>query len=398
MWCLARLSCPNSHGDFYGVLAEGHGTFAPALISADRGDLVQGGTSRWDAWFATWLKEAYQARQSSDIPVRVVRRGEFRPKALLVNCLDSCYGHCLPKLLSVQHDLDHRPDYGVIVIVPRSLEWLIPDGVMEAWVVDAPLGILRAWHDLLAAKFSDLASRWNEVWIADAPTGVHAAKFDICRFTRVTPFGIDGFRAVNAPTITFIWREDRLVYPQQNVLINSLHRAISRVRPNLSRRLQLKLQVEHVVRLGMCLQSRMPDVDFAVVGIGSPTSGSLPSWMRDMRSAAPDELTERVWCRRYAESHLVVGVHGSNMMLPSAHAGAVLTLMPTANQLYLSFSDTILNNPRAVHPTMSTLLRYRMVPVNTGTNIVAEWIVAMVESFWTLTGIWNVRAVDGIAS
>ncbi len=31
----------------------------------------------------------------------------------------------------------------MIAIVPRCLEWLIPDGVAEAWIVDAPLNILK---------------------------------------------------------------------------------------------------------------------------------------------------------------------------------------------------------------------------------------------------------------
>ncbi len=128
-------------------------------------------------------------------------------------------------------------------------------------------------------------------------------------------------------------------------------------------------------------------MEFAVVGMG--ISGGLPSWIQDMRSTAPDEMTERDWCRQYARSHLVIGVHGSNMMLPSAHAAAVLTLMPAAGQLYLAFTDTILNGPYSGHPTMSSLLRYRMLPLQTPPEVVAEWAAAMVQSFPVVSNIWQ---------
>ncbi len=68
MWCLARLRCPNGHGEFYGVLAEGHGLYAPALIELDSCRLVKKESNRWAAWFADWLKDAYSNRQWREIP------------------------------------------------------------------------------------------------------------------------------------------------------------------------------------------------------------------------------------------------------------------------------------------------------------------------------------------
>jgi hypothetical protein len=62
------------------------------------------------------------------------------------------------------------------------------------------------------------------------------------------------------------------------------------------------------------------------VGVGDP--GGLPAWIQDLRSRQIVSDLERTWCQLYACSHVVGGVHGSNMVLPSAHAMAVVELMP----------------------------------------------------------------------
>src|SRR5690606_28596791 len=51
-------------------------------------------------------------------------------------------------------------------------------------------------------------------------------------------------------------------------------------------------------------------------------------WASDKRTTKMNAEIERDWCRLYAQSHVVIGVHGSNMLLPTAHAaGCVEVLM-----------------------------------------------------------------------
>jgi len=391
MWCLARLKCRFGHGEFYGVLAEGHGLYAPALIDAADGCLVQADKSRYSIWFAEWLKDAFRTRGCQETPLRIRRLRSLRAKPLVVNCLDSCYGHSLPKLLSVQYYLEHYPDYDLIVILPRCLEWLIPDGVAEAWISDGPLDGLRAWDDALARRFSDLVSQWPEAWIAACPAGVHCTEFEIQRFTRVEPFDVSAFAADENPKVTFIWRDDRFAFSERSAIRRTWLRVLQRMAPEWSRRVRVRLQLEYVNQIGKALRSRLPALDFAVVGMGVRGAG-LAGWITDMRSLVLEEDTERAWCDRYAQSHIVIGVHGSNMLLPSAHAGAVLTLMPNGYPLYLCFTDTILNGRGALHPTMSTLLRYKTVPLGTNADTIAEWVMATLQAFPALTRIWTLPA------
>jgi hypothetical protein len=75
------------------------------------------------------------------------------------------------------------------------------------------------------------------------------------------------------------------------------------------------------------LASVLNEPDIAVAGIG--TTGRFPPWIKDLRTGGNvTENIERTWCQRYAASHAVIGIHGSNMLLPSALAGMTFDLMP----------------------------------------------------------------------
>jgi hypothetical protein len=376
MWCVAGLRCPDCRSEFYGALHEGHGLFAPALIRRSDGSVVVDGGTPWTEWFARSLAKAYVQRTSADLALDVRQLLPVNGKPLLVNCLDPCYGHALPKLFSLQHYLDQCPEYSPIVIIPRALEWLVPAGVAEIWVVNEPLGKLGGWYDGLDARFQELLARWPRVWLASAPAAVHCTEFDIARFTGVEPFDVRNLGAAGDVKVTFVWRDDRTI-------------GFGRVWRGGFRRLlpfALYAQRRFVTAIAGRLRDKVPAVDFAVAGVGKP--GGFSSWILDLRSDKLDVTTERRWCQRYAESQLVVGLHGSNMMLPSAHAGAVLTLFPSY-PLIVSFTDTILNGPRECHPTMSTLLRYRSIPAQTNAKTVAEWIHATIVSFPALTSVWQ---------
>ena len=75
------------------------------------------------------------------------------------------------------------------------------------------------------------------------------------------------------------------------------------------------------------------------------------------RPAALDDAAERGWCERYAASHVVVGVHGSNMLLPSAHAGGVVELI--GPERWGNFTQDVLF--RDAGDCRETLFRYRFV-------------------------------------
>jgi hypothetical protein len=226
--------------------------------------------------------------------LRVVEHRTVTKPVVFLNCLDTLYGHVLLKLLNAQALIDRRRDLDLIVMIPATFAWLVPDGAAQVWLVELPLKQGTEWNDGLAQEIARRLHAFKDVRLSVAHSHPRPEDYDIERFTRVRPFPLAEWeaRAVR-PVVTFIWRDDR-TWTSGGVLPRS--------------------QQHQVERLRNALQRGLPSVDFAVIGLGAQTS--------------LDAATERVWCERYAASHVVIGVHGSNMLLPSAHAGSVIELLP----------------------------------------------------------------------
>jgi hypothetical protein len=324
MRMLAELGCPRCQDEFYGDLPAGHGLYYPMLLERQSGKVWNefgGGVD----WFAKWLRESYAHRVHSPATFRVEELRPLRTPVLL-NCLDACYGHNLLKALNAQHYLDHRPDVDLIMLVPAYLRWLVPDGVAAIWTVGLPLNRGGEWNDGLAAEIRTRIARMSECWLSPGLSHPHPENFEIERFTRVKPFPLSEWdERLKHPTVTFIWRQDRLW--EETAAPGRVARTGKRILGRMGFKSNpLASQTRRIIALGESLRHDFPRLNFAVAGLG--LAGGLPPWITDMRTTGITADTERVWCEQYARSHVVVGVHGSNMLLPSAHAGAVVDLMP----------------------------------------------------------------------
>jgi hypothetical protein len=120
------------------------------------------------------------------------------------------------------------------------------------------------------------------------------------------------------------------------------------------------------------MQSEWPSVDFAVTGLSAATG--LPSHVIDLRTDSSDEATERALCRRYAASHLVMGIHGSNMLLPSAHAGATIDLMPPDR--WGNVTQDIIYRPTEAREAS---YRYRYIPASVTPPELAQIATALLR-------------------
>jgi hypothetical protein len=306
---LADLGCPQCGREFYGDLPAGHGLYYPMLLQRDTGEVHD---RQGVPWFAGWLRDSFAGRVSAAPELgEEVLRPLKRP--LLLNCLDPIYGHALLKLLNAQYYLDQEPAIDLVVLVPKALRWLVPDGVAAVWTVDWSWRRGTEWNDALARLLQEKLGGFEECFLSVALS--HPHEYQIERFTRVKPFDKEAWLAglARGATVTFIWRDDRTWQAERLG-------AWSRLRSGAKRQRAVVSEFAHR------LASRLGRLDFAVVGLGEP--GGFDAPIRDLRCARPDPATERIWCERYAASHLVVGVHGSNMLLPSAHAGAVLEMVP----------------------------------------------------------------------
>jgi hypothetical protein len=368
MRILADLKCEQCGREYYGDLQSGHGLYYPLLLEKATGEVFN---RHNNDWFSTWLHASYQQRTSEKRPLTIE---EFRPlrKVLLLNCLDVLYGHCLLKLLNAQYYLDHCPDFDLVVIVPSFLRWMVPEGVAAIWTLEIPLRRGTEWNDWLAGEIQEQLAKFDQVWVSVAYAHPHSRHFDIERFTRITPFDFTTWpRKVEQPIVTFIWRDDRRWEGDGGARFRS--RLEHKIWRSLPQSVGRDRQQRKITKLAEILRRRNPQLSFAVIGPGEPVG--FPAWIDDLRTRQIDEQTEHIWCEHYARSHVVIGVHGSNMLLPSAHAATMINLLPQ-DRLGNAIHDVLVTerDPRVA------LARYQLIPLSTSVADVAEIIQTIIET------------------
>jgi hypothetical protein len=329
--------------------------------AVDTTNLILHGPNVATEWFGKPLLESISNPDDADIQFTVEQRLS-RSTVVIVNCIDFLYGHSLLRLFNVDRHLREHNDLGVVVVVQDFLKWMIPEGVAEIWSVDIPTSCAQRFHVNLDKRIREECSRFDRIFLSKAYP--HAQPDSIQHYTGIAPHDFDrsDFR------IAFVWREDRTWsttvstnVPRMRGLFHSSH--------------QITVpQHENLLSLFSILRKRFPDARFTVAGLG--TSTTFPEWVDDQRVDSFTVDIEKEHCRIYAESRIVIGVHGSHMLLPSAHAGMSLDLMPV--ERWGNFAQDILF--QETDSRISTF-RYRFVPIATPVDILAEIIAVQIADY-----------------
>ncbi len=378
---LADLLCPACGRAFYGDLAAGQALYTPMLLEKATGVVHD---PHGVEWFAAWLRDSYARRVDEPVPFDVRERRAITKPVVLLNCLDTLYGHSLLKLLNAQYYLDRRADVDLVLMVPSFLAWMVPDGAAQVWVVGLPLRRGTEWNEWLAREVRRRVDAFDRVSLSHALSHPRPDEFDIERFTRVKPFPLEEWDArLERPTVTFIWRDDRPWRAPADAAPTTRRERLKRLIASQPLGRQLRL----VSELAEALRRDLPALDFAVAGL-SKNAGhvGLPEWVSDLRRPALDEAAERGWCERYAASHVVVGVHGSNMLLPSAHAGGVVELI--GPERWGNFTQDILF--REAGDCRETLFRYRFVDESTPPTTLARLVALLLRKRESFRHLMNV--------
>jgi hypothetical protein len=278
---------------------------------------------------------------------------------IILNCLDTMYGHSLLKLLNASRHLADNPERGLIVVIPSFLRWLIPDGVAEIWSVPLSLKAMKGFYLSINRQILSFFDAYDSIWLSEAFS--HPSRFRIQDYTRVLPHDFTR----EEDLVTFVWREDRLWLPPY--LAKKLRKA-----GLLS--LGLTWQKLKIIRLFREIRGRFPETRFAVAGLG--VAGRFPKWVEDIRVARFDEVSEKNAARLYSESRVVIGVHGSNMLLPSGLAGMTIDLMPEDKWQCLP-EDVLFQES---DPRMASF-RYRFIPARSDAVSTADVAASMLQQF-----------------
>lgn len=352
-----EAQCSSTGTTVIADLPVGHAVTNPCTVALASKEIFCSDDVR--QWLGKPLLASLLEPAGEDLPMRIERRQQAR-KVVIINCLDHLYGHALLKLFNSERHLNRNDGIGVIVIIQDFLQWLVPEGVAEVWSVRLPLSKATRFHPSLDRQIQKECDRFETVYVSRAFS--HPAVKDISRFTRVQRH--DDHR--RDYRVTFIWRDDRPWIANPYLILAAKRTGMMSV--------LLNVQNRRIVKLFDALRKSLPGVQCTVAGIGSETV--FPSWIDDQRVSAVNEQVERHLCTIYAESRLVIGVHGSNMLLPSAHAGMTIDLMP--NERWGNFAQDIVFQE---HDPRIGSFRYRFFPISTGVSVLAHLIGTQIREF-----------------
>ncbi|MBL7962343.1 MAG: hypothetical protein JNM31_00735 [Flavobacteriales bacterium] len=317
---MGRYLCTHCGLDFLKDLPVGFAVDHPMAIDRVTGELFN--PTHGEYWIHGPLVEGF--RSPSDRPFKIERIVHRScSEVVVLNTLDFLYGHVLLKLFNAQYYLDHHPDKGLILILPRMYAWLVPRGVAEVWLVDIRLGEAHAWSTCIDAFVQDSLRQYDRVYLGKGYAHPEFLGVDIERFTGITPFNTERFDSLPRQ-VTFVTRVDRLWF--RHPMVKLAWRVLNKL--GLKRLVGpwFVADQDRMMRSVMkILRKAYPDIRFTITGLGDadPALGSA-----DLRTRRMTDDVEREWCKAYSQSQVVLGVHGSNMILPTAFAAGCLEILP----------------------------------------------------------------------
>lgn len=322
VYSLAECKCNHCRLEFYQTIPIGHCINDSVSIRKTDGKIYTGVDPNF--WLADVVQKARKNSRDKEVVVRKIVH-EQKKKVVVLNTLDYLYGHVLLKLYNYQHHIKNNPDVGLVVIIPRAFEWLAPAEASEIWVVDLGLGELAYEHPSLTKHFKEEFKRFDRIWLSMAYSHPDFTQVDVKSMTGIAPFNLE-FYTSEIPTITFVLREDRWWLRSKMeywlyrfgrkfpILKNYFYELI-----NIEQDMMAKKTIENI-------KKEIPDARFFVTGIGE--NKGFGRIAMDSRTKSVNEEKELEWIRIYAHSHVVIGFHGSNMLMPTAFAAGCIEILP----------------------------------------------------------------------
>ncbi len=320
---LADCKCNICNFKFYHDFPIGHALLHPIAIGKINKIIYSKNNVEW---FSKPLRDSFLSKSKDKI--KIEKKIFFNKKDVIVlNCMDFLYGHVLLKLFNAQYYIDNCKQYGLIIIIPKMFKWLLPEAISEAWIIDINLKEARNWFTELEEFAKEEFKRFDKIYLSLAFSHPDPSEIDIATFTKIKKFDIDKFLE-NKINITFITREDRLWFDSKyELFLYKVLRKLKLIR--YFNKYFVYFQNELINRTCKQIINELPGVpnsNFNIVGVGK--SGKFKKYINDYRERNISEEVEIKWCEIYSESHIVIGVHGSNMLLPTALAAGFIEILP----------------------------------------------------------------------
>jgi len=363
---LAKYNCSACAKSFFQTLPAGHDLDFP--ISFDEsGKLIKTDTNA-TLWFVRPLLDSLFKEKKKNV---TITKEVFRQTkdAIILNCLDNCFGHSFAKLWNFEILKSKHPDKSIIVFVPKRMRWLLPDSVDEVWSFDASFVTLKSLLVNLDEEVKkSLLPRFSNVFVSKSSTHLGPDKVELKAFLKTERFDLAKF-SNTSPRITFVLREDRFWH--QYSLEFFLFKVFVKLR--LAKNIFVWRQNFLVNRAVRRIKKKLTTAEFYAAGLDS--TGRLSPVITDLRLKTPNAENERQWCDLYSKSHIVIGVHGSNMLIPTALAGGFIEILPR-NKIKHIAEDTFMNYGSRYTHFLGRHLDHFVSPA-----LVSEHVTSMLKDF-----------------
>ncbi len=368
VFTLADCVCENCGFEFYQTLPIGHTVISTLTICKFVGRLYPHDTEK--TWLSTALLKAHGSEKHGEVQIKKIIYKEH-DHVVVLNALDFLYGHVLLKLYNSIYHLDHNKDLGLIIIIPKLFEWLIPSGCAEVWIVDLKLNDLVYNYSWIQKFVSKEFERFDTIYLSKSYSHPDFTAIDISRFTGIKPFDLANFTKLS-PAITFVLREDRWWF--RGSIDYWFYRVFRKLGSLKLGSRVLSMQQNSLVKKTISLiLKKLPNANFYIAGLG--TTGNFKGYARDERKQVINDSIEKDWCRIYAQSHVVIGVHGSNMLLPTAHAAGCVEILPEDRY------GNIVQDISVRYADRKQLYLYRFADQYAGPKTVATKVISIIENF-----------------
>jgi len=363
----ARCTCNTCDFEFVQLLPVGHCVNYWLSIGVDDKKLYK--SNDCPVWLSDSVIKSHEQIRTDKVSIEKIVYKTCEDVVIL-NTLDSLYGHVLLKLYNAIHHLNHDERVGLILIIPKIFKWLIPAGCAEVWIVDTKLSNLIYGYADFQKFVSDQFTRFKVVYLSKAYSHPGISSLDIERFTGVIPFSMNNY-TTQQPVITFVLRDDRWWFA--NSMDYWFYRICRRLKVlPFGAQILTKRQNQLVKKTIEAIRRRLPEATFYITGLGRAMGDALAS---DERKVTINAEIEREWCRIYAMSHIVIGIHGSNMLLPTAHAAGCIEILPEDRY------GNMIQDITVRHHTREQLYFYRFSDQFSKPKSIANKAIAMINDY-----------------
>ncbi|MDN5203376.1 hypothetical protein QQ008_18460 [Fulvivirgaceae bacterium BMA10] len=369
---LVKCRCNQCSIQFYHTPFIGHAISFPVSFDEEGNNFKCSNGAK--IWFGEPLFKAFfkQERVSVQFGKKIFKNSD---DVILLNCLDSCYGHVFYRLMNIERHLKENPDLGLVVIIPKNFVWLVPHGISEIWYVNAPLGLFKNWIGNMNEFVGEELKRFTTVYLSKTYPYLDTSNINLEHFVKQNRFNLSEFETLTLQ-ISFVLREDRFWIGSR--IESQLYLLLKKV--NLIDTFKwyfIRRQNGLINKTAKALKKRLKDVRLVATGLGR--TGNLNSTIIDLRvDGLIDEHIEINWCTEYQKSHLVIGVHGSNMLIPTSLAAGFIEILPDFK------IDNIIQDISLNHKSRYNLFLGRHLPESVGYKLVVKHAISMIKHFSSL--------------